>query len=247
MIGVAFCTGALTALWAERPWEHRRHAEDALSRVEDVDAAGSAAGAVGTYGESEARMGDRRPEESRDAIAPAPPLPPESANARPEFPAAVVPEVPENGATLAAELRDRHLLIPVQGIAASALHPTFHAQRGTREHEALDILADRGTPVIAADDGRIEKLFYSERGGKTIYQFDTSGRYCYYYAHLDRYAPSLAEKQPVARGEVIGYVGSTGNADEATPHLHFAILRLGPDKRWWQGTPIDPFPALTQR
>ena len=94
------------------------------------------------------------------------------------------------------------------------------------------------------EDGEIVKLFYSVRGGKTIYQFDRSGRYCYYYAHLDSYARGLAEKQQVRRGQVIGYVGSTGNADADAPHLHFAIFRLGPEQRWWQGTPIDPYPVL---
>ena len=102
-------------------------------------------------------------------------------------------------------------------------------------------------PVLAVEDGEIVKLFYSVRGGKTIYQFDRSGRYCYYYAHLDRYAGGLAEKQRVSQGEVIGYVGSTGNAKADAPHLHLAIFKLTPEQRWWEGTPIDPYPALTRQ
>jgi murein DD-endopeptidase MepM/ murein hydrolase activator NlpD len=139
------------------------------------------------------------------------------------------------------------MLIPVQGVEASELQPTFHEQRGTRHHEAIDILAPRGTPVLAAAPGEIVKLFHSERGGRTVYQFEPSGTYCYYYAHLDRYADGLHEGQQVTRGQVIGYVGSTGNADADTPHLHFAIFRLGPERRWWEGTPIDPYPVLTRR
>ncbi|HEY4530563.1 MAG TPA: M23 family metallopeptidase [Luteimonas sp.] len=140
------------------------------------------------------------------------------------------------------------LVVPVQGIAPSSLTPTFHDDRGEgRVHEALDIMAPAGTPVLAVADGHVEKLFDSDRGGLTIYQFEPGGRYAYYYAHLERYAPGLEEGQALRRGEVIGYVGSTGNADPAAPHLHFAIFRLGPEKRWWEGTPVDPWPLLAGR
>ena len=140
------------------------------------------------------------------------------------------------------------LLVPVLGVAATQLHDTFYETRGgTRPHEALDIPALRGTPVIAVDDGRIAKLFKSIPGGLTIYQFDPSDRFAYYYAHLDAYAADVAEGKQVRRGEVIGYVGSTGNANPAAPHLHFAIFELGPEKRWWQGTAINPYPLLTGR
>jgi peptidoglycan LD-endopeptidase LytH len=140
------------------------------------------------------------------------------------------------------ELRRRHLPIPVQGIAASSLVSTFHQTRGgDREHEALDILAPRGTPAVAVEEGRVEKLFTSERGGLTVYLFDMSGTYCYYYAHLDRYADDLKEGDVVPRGHIVGYVGTTGNAPPETPHLHFAVFKLGPEKRWWEGTPIDPY------
>lgn len=137
------------------------------------------------------------------------------------------------------------LLIPVQGVEASQLSDTFGDARGTdRSHRAMDIMAPTGTPVLAVSDGRIVKLFDSRAGGLTIYQFDPTETYSYYYAHLDRYAAGLTEGQLVRRGDVIGYVGSTGNADPASPHLHFAINRLGPQKRWHEGEPINPYPLL---
>jgi len=137
------------------------------------------------------------------------------------------------------------LLVPVQGIEASQLLDTFGDARGAeRSHEALDIMAAPGTPVLAVADGHVEKLFDSERGGLTIYQFEPSGRWCYYYAHLQAYAPGLAEGAPVRRGEVIGYVGSSGNADPAAPHLHFAVFALTPERQWWTGTPLNPYPLL---
>ena len=141
------------------------------------------------------------------------------------------------------------LLLPVQGIRASELRNTFGDGRdgGQRGHEAIDILAPSGTPVLAADDGRIVKLFLSQPGGITVYQFDPSGRLAYYYAHLERYADGLAEGQAVRRGSVIGYVGATGNANPDAPHLHFAIFRLGPEKQWWKGEPVNPFPYLGGR
>ena len=138
------------------------------------------------------------------------------------------------------------LLLPVQGVAASDLRDTFADGRDAnqRGHEAIDILAPRGTPVLAVDDGRIAKLFLSQPGGITIYQFDPTGRFAYYYAHLDRYAEGLAEGQAVRRGSVIGYVGATGNASPDAPHLHFALFRLGPEKQWWKGEPVNPFSHL---
>ena len=137
------------------------------------------------------------------------------------------------------------LLIPVQGISGSQLQDTFTDARSEgRVHDAIDILAPTGTPIVAVADGTIEKLFNSERGGLTVYQFDPDGTYCYYYAHLERYADGLAEKQSIKRGQIIGYVGSTGNADPAAPHLHFEIHRLGPEKQWWKGDVLNPYPVL---
>jgi murein DD-endopeptidase MepM/ murein hydrolase activator NlpD len=126
------------------------------------------------------------------------------------------------------------------------LQPTFHDTRGdgSHEHEALDIPATRNTPVKAVEGGTIAKLFTSKPGGLTIYQFDPDRHYCYYYAHLERYADGLTEGQPVSRGQIIGYVGTSGNAPPGSPHLHFAIFRLTDLKQWWTGTPIDPYPVL---
>ncbi len=135
--------------------------------------------------------------------------------------------------------------IPVQGKTANDLVDTFTDARSEgRSHDAIDIMAAAGTPVVAVADGYIEKLFTSDRGGLTIYQFEPSGRYAFYYAHLERYAPGLAEQHVIRRGEVIGYVGSTGNARPDAPHLHFAIFVLGPERQWWKGTAINPYPVL---
>ena len=138
------------------------------------------------------------------------------------------------------------LLIPVQGMPAADLSDTFTDARGNgRVHDAIDIMAPRGTPVLATEDGPVAKLFSSVRGGLTLYQFDTRREHAYYYAHLDRYAPDMREGRVLKRGEVLGYVGSTGNASPDAPHLHFAIMALGPKDTWWQGTAINPYPLLT--
>jgi Membrane proteins related to metalloendopeptidases len=108
-------------------------------------------------------------------------------------------------------------------------------------------MAPRGTPVVAAVDGTIRKLDSSGNGGLTIYEFDRAGELSYDYAHLDRYADGLSEGKAVARGEVIGYVGSTGNASENAPHLHFAIERLGASRQWSRGVPVNPYPILLSR
>jgi murein DD-endopeptidase MepM/ murein hydrolase activator NlpD len=138
-------------------------------------------------------------------------------------------------------LRARTLLFPVEGIAPSTLRDSFTEGRVGHLHEAVDILAPRGTKVLAVDDGRVVKLFNSVRGGLTVYQFDVGDAYCYYYAHLDGYVPWLVDGAVVRKGDVLGYVGTTGNAPKDTPHLHFTIFKLGPEKRWWEGTPINPF------
>lgn len=144
-----------------------------------------------------------------------------------------------------SELADRDLEIPVEGIRPDQLTRSFDDPRGTmRQHQAIDILAPRNTPVKAVEHGTIARLFYSKAGGITIYQFDPTERYCYYYAHLERYADGLREGQRVQKGQVIGYVGTSGNAPSGTPHLHFAVFRLTAEKRWWEGTPIDPFDIL---
>lgn len=140
-----------------------------------------------------------------------------------------------------SDLRRRSLLVPVRGIATDDLVSSFDDARGSRRHEAIDILAPRGTDVVAVEDGTIARLFTSAAGGLTIYQFDPTDTYVYYYAHLDSYAFGLKEGQAVRKGEVIGSVGTTGNAPKNTPHLHFGISKLDPDRRWWGGTALDPF------
>ncbi|MDQ6685773.1 MAG: M23 family metallopeptidase, partial [Pseudomonadota bacterium] len=122
---------------------------------------------------------------------------------------------------------------------------TFAEGRPGHLHEAIDIAAPRGTPVLAAADGVLVKLFSSVPGGLTLYQFDSSDRFALYYAHLDRYAEGLHEGVVLRRGDVIGYVGSTGNAVPEAPHLHFAVFRLGPTKQWWKAEAVNPFVALT--
>lgn len=142
------------------------------------------------------------------------------------------------------------LAIPVVGISASRLTDTFSAARGggARRHNAIDIMAPRGTPVVAAADGVVERLHANNRlGGITAYVRSDDGAWTYYYAHLDGYAPGLQQGQRIRRGDPIGFVGSTGNAAATAPHLHFAVSRMGPTDRWWQGTPVNPYPLLVGR
>jgi peptidoglycan LD-endopeptidase LytH len=145
----------------------------------------------------------------------------------------------------AKDLVARRLTLPVGGIRADQLVNSYHdARSGGREHEAIDILSPRNTPVLAVEDGTIARLFLSKAGGNTIYQFDPGKEYCYYYAHLERYAPGLKEGDQVHRGQTLGYVGTSGDAPKNTPHLHFAVFRLTPEKHWWEGTPINPYDVL---
>ena len=150
------------------------------------------------------------------------------------------------GATPPDALAQKKLLFPLKGYE-KALRDNFAEARGNRVHEALDIMAPRGTPVLAVDDGSVAKLFRSIAGGITLYQYDTEERYVYYYAHLDRYAPGIAAGTRLKRGDLIGYVGSTGNAPEHAPHLHFTIMRLGNEKKWWKGQAVNPYPYLARR
>jgi murein DD-endopeptidase MepM/ murein hydrolase activator NlpD len=137
------------------------------------------------------------------------------------------------------------LMVPVEGMALAGIKDNFDQPRGAeRHHEALDIMAPKGTKVIAAADGKVVKLFTSKPGGLTVYQFDPTEKYAYYYAHLDHYAEGLKEGADIKRGDLIGYVGATGNADPNAPHLHFAVFELTPEKQWWKGTPVNPYPLL---
>ncbi len=140
------------------------------------------------------------------------------------------------------------LAVPVAGVARSDLVDSYRDARsgGTRWHEAIDILAASGTPVYAAAAGTVEKLFWSDLGGNTIYVRAPNRRRIYYYAHLDAYRMGLEEGQMVRPGVPLGTVGSTGNADPAAPHLHFAILETLPDDNWSDGRPVNPYPLLTR-
>lgn len=182
------------------------------------------------------------------AVVPEPPQPREARQAR----VAKAPAAATAGSGKSARapgdlgpLASRRLVVPVDGVHPSQLRDTFDDGRGPgRRHQAIDIMAPRGTPVLAADDGRVAKISSNRGGGLSAYLVDPSGRLVYYYAHLDGYAPGLREGQAVRRGDLIGYVGSTGNAPESAPHLHFAVLLLAAEKRWWGGEALNPYAAL---
>ena len=140
----------------------------------------------------------------------------------------------------------RSLRLPIDGDNVNDWKGGFAERRGSRPHEAIDILAPRNTPVHAVDNGAIAKLFYSKAGGITIYQFDPGGQRAYYYAHLERYAPGLHEGQAVSQGDVLGYVGTSGNAPPGTPHLHFGVFELNADRHWWQGRALDPYEVFSR-
>lgn len=149
------------------------------------------------------------------------------------------PPVPEAPGTL---------VVPLAGVRPDQLQDTFSEARSEgRVHDAIDIVAPRGTPVLAAADGTIVKLFHNERGGTTIYQLSTDKKFIYYYAHLDRYAEGLTEGHFAKQGETIAYVGDTGNAGAGNYHLHFSIALVSDPKRYWEGVNINPFPLLNRR
>lgn len=137
-------------------------------------------------------------------------------------------------------LRALNLMVPVAGTHPSRVHDTFNARRGERLHEAIDIMAPRGTPVLAAVDGELLRVTSNALGGNTIYATDRGRRFVYYYAHLDRYASRSKVGVRVRKGDVIGYVGTTGNAPANAPHLHFQVMRMIEARRWWEGPPVNP-------
>jgi peptidoglycan LD-endopeptidase LytH len=156
--------------------------------------------------------------------------------------------------TIAAEpvattdgLPTTRLRVPIDGTDVESFKGGFSQMRGKRPHDGVDIVAPRGTAIIAVEDGTIAKLFFSRLGGITIYEFEEGGRLCFYYAHLQRYADGLHDGQRVSRGEIIGYVGTSGNAPPGTPHLHFEISELNQDRKWWQGRPLDPYLVFTRK
>jgi murein DD-endopeptidase MepM/ murein hydrolase activator NlpD len=246
-------------------------ASAATPQVPESDAADGqpwSAGPSGTFAARARGNADAGPagapagQTSTDASAPAPveaaPSGPDALPApTPAAPEAIDPNAgadagahtPGLAADLAAlDLPALDLLIPVAGTAADTLIDTFtDARSGGRLHDAIDIMAATGTPVLAVADGTVAKLFDSKQGGLTLYQFDATGALAYYYAHLDGYADGIAEGAAVRKGDLLGYVGHTGNAHPDAPHLHFAIFVLGPERNWWQGTAINPYPYLANR
>jgi murein DD-endopeptidase MepM/ murein hydrolase activator NlpD len=150
-------------------------------------------------------------------------------------------------ATATATIGTSSLRLPIDGMNLELVKGGFYEARAGHRHEAIDILAPRETPVRAVQDGKVAKLFFSRQGGITLYQFDPTGRLCYYYAHLQRYADNLHEGDAVTQGQIVGYVGTTGNAPPNTPHLHFAVFELGDDGRWWKGTAVDPYPLFKDK
>ncbi|HEY0242352.1 MAG TPA: M23 family metallopeptidase [Gemmatimonadaceae bacterium] len=162
----------------------------------------------------------------------------------PQFPSTGSSHPPVGPADLESLKRD-NMIIPVAGVAPKDLIDSFDDKRGTdRTHNALDIMARRNTPVVAALPGTILKLHNSTAGGLTVYQSDSTFRFVMMYGHLESYRPGIVEGQSVKRGEIIGFVGSTGNANVLAPHLHFQVTRNDNMKEWWKGTPINPFPVL---
>lgn len=175
--------------------------------------------------------------------SPTPLLPP-AVGPKTPIPSRPAPATEGTADRTAPDVPAPHIAMPLEGVDASKLQDNFNDARDGRRHEALDIMAPRGTPVHAVADGNVEKLFTSKQGGLTVYQFDPTHSYCYYYAHLDHYAKGLQNGTFLRKGDVLGYVGTTGDAPPNAPHLHLAVFKLAPGDKWWQGTPIDPLPML---
>jgi peptidoglycan LD-endopeptidase LytH len=173
------------------------------------------------------------------------PVQPQNTDVQPT-PQVIVPPLNNTSPTVpGASLPSPSLIIPVAGVRPDQLRDTFSESRSEgRIHDALDIPAPRGTTVVAAAEGPIVKLFQSERGGTTIYQLSTDGKFVYYYAHLDRYADGLVENHYAKQGETIAYVGDTGNAGSGNYHLHFSIAEISNPKDFWHGKNINPYPLL---
>jgi murein DD-endopeptidase MepM/ murein hydrolase activator NlpD len=162
-----------------------------------------------------------------------------------EFPDATVAVVGSSTSEAAAYLLSRRLLVPVAGADMSKVEDSFYEPRdGGRTHRAIDILAPRGTPILAADDGKILRMSTSELGGISMYTVDPDARLVYYYAHMDRYNDAMSPGREIVRGDTLGFVGTTGNAPKDTPHLHFQVMRWPADNKYWDGEAIDPFEAL---
>jgi murein DD-endopeptidase MepM/ murein hydrolase activator NlpD len=179
---------------------------------------------------------------------------PESAGIKPTAtpdatPAPATPVAPSMSASASSDveyLRERHLLVPVAGADMSKVEDTFYEGRdgGERVHRAIDILAPRGTPILAADDGKILRMTTNALGGISMYTVDTGNRIVYYYAHMDHYNDVMSPGRTIVKGDTLGFVGTTGNAPKDTPHLHFQVMRWPADGKYWNGEPIDPYELL---
>jgi peptidoglycan LD-endopeptidase LytH len=193
---------------------------------------------------------NRRAADKKNAHALNRSLATEPASPTPASPLAQATPSPESSPTASADssspfIQPAGLIIPVAGVKSDQLLDTFSAARGEgRVHDAIDIPAPQGTPVLAAASGKILKLFQSKAGGTTIYQLSTDEKFIYYYAHLDRYADGVQEGLVVMQGQTIAYVGDTGNAGPGNYHLHFSIAIASEPKRWWEGVNINPYPLL---
>ncbi len=155
-------------------------------------------------------------------------------------------ETPKPVLTPEAALAAKGLIVPVAGVDPSRVRDSYSAARGGRTHDAVDIMAPRGTPILAADAGTILKLRQNEAGGITIYQLDPDSQFVYYYAHLDAYRKDLAEGMTIRQGDILGFVGTTGNAPKDMPHLHFQVMLYRGRGQYWGGDPINPLPFLTR-
>lgn len=173
------------------------------------------------------------------------PTPAPAPRSAPVHAAAIIPD----GVSVADYdyLRGRRIRVPVANAQLSHIPDSFEEARdGKRRHHAVDILAPKGTPVVAADDGKILKLRTGGAGGITLYAVDPTSRFVYYYAHLDHYRKGLVEGLPLEKGDTIGFVGTTGNAPPDVPHLHFQIMRMPADGKWWTGIPVNPRPLFVE-
>lgn len=235
------------------------------ARVVAAFALGFAIGAVfialGLWGTGTLKTAHMPPWHRPDAPQTAPPPAVPDTTASAQLPAAPVPPpegspgstgfaeraAPETASVTPATLRPSpalRLAMPIAGVDPNSLTDQFNDAREGHKHEAVDIMAPRGTPVLAVAEGNVVKLFTSKQGGLTVYQFDNSQQYAFYYAHLDRYAPNLKEGMLLRKGDTLGFVGTTGNVPQDAPHLHFAVFKLGPEKQWWKGAALDPLPML---
>jgi len=156
-----------------------------------------------------------------------------------------VPTIRPTVSAAIATLRERNLVLPVAGVRPTELVDSFDEPRdGGRKHNAIDILAPRGTPILSADDGRILRMSTSELGGISMYTADAAGRFVYYYAHMERYAAGRSVGERITKGDTLGFVGTTGDAPKNVPHLHFQIMLWPDDGKYWIGEPINPYPIL---